>query len=194
MLSEIMEIPLTFAAFKGKKEDKSARKQRSVYTYEVKHRRSLTDLVRKGRVHRERVTSSGTYRPIHCDQWLEARLGQSLHQELTSLPLPVFVHILNCYCTTWREWHALLRSNLRLEEQAASVCWAGLQCAARDIQACLLSFPSLLPVPTHAPSPETKTPTRSKAGAVAADSLVAAQMSTAAAGCGLCDDSTDSIS
>lgn len=191
MLSKIMEIPLTSAAFKGNEEDKSAHKQRSVYTHKAKHRRSLTDLVRKGRVHRERVTSSGTYRPIHGDLWLEARLGQSLHQELTSLPLPVFVHILNCYCTTWREWHALLRSRdwkSRLHPSVGQDCRALLETSQ---PAC---FPCLLPVPTHAPSPETKTPTKSKAGAVAADSLVAAQMSTAAAGCGLCDDSPDSIS
>jgi len=96
----------------------------------------------------------------------------------------------------WCEWHALLRRDLRLEEQATSVCWAGLQCAARDIRAC--SFPSSPPVPTCTPSPETKTPTKSKEVAIAEESLVVAHMSTAAAataaaGRGLCDDSNDSI-
>lgn len=56
-------------------------------------------------------------------------------------------------------------------------------------------FPSPFPVPTCTPSPETKIPTKSKEVAIVEDSLVAAHTSiaAAAAGCGLCDDSNDSI-
>lgn len=79
-----MEIPLTFAAFKGKRRDKVL--IALLLYYIAKHRRSLTDLVRKGRVRCDCATSPCIYTPHHCDQYLEARLGQSFHQGLTYLP------------------------------------------------------------------------------------------------------------
>lgn len=86
MLSKIMEIPSRLCCLQSKEAGQSTHRLCCVYTYKAKLMRSLTDLVGKGRVHCECVTSPGIYTPHHCGQWREARLGQSLHQGLTSLP------------------------------------------------------------------------------------------------------------
>lgn len=71
MISNIMEFPLTFAASKGMKQDKSTHKLLCICT-QSKAQEKLDIPDRKGWVHKERVTSSGTCISHQCDQCLEA--------------------------------------------------------------------------------------------------------------------------
>lgn len=159
MLSKIMEFPLTFAASKGIKQDKSTHRLCCAYTHKAKHRRSLTDLVRKGRVHKECVTSSGTCMPHLCDQCLEASQVRvytmdwyfSFLRTHPNLLLHSLVWMAALCSEETQDW----KSRLHL-----SVCWAGLELTARGIWACWFFFPSSSSHP--GPPTETKTPTKAK--------------------------------